>query len=187
MTLPVTACLVTRGDVDMAPIVAPVAELLDEVIIWDNSKRPVDERAYGRYAAIPEARNELIYVQDDDNIVFPETIRLLYDSLQLTGMTSVNIDPNRENPPWVGWGAMFWRHAPDRPHRKYLEQWPRDEMFLQFCDIFFTAQVATYRVWGPFTELPYARARTRTCEQPGYYTGPRPEAFRRAAWLSGAV
>jgi hypothetical protein len=168
----------------MAPIVASLP--FDDIVIWDNSKRPVDERAYGRYAAIAEAKHEIIYVQDDDNIIHPETLHLLYNTLQHTGSTAVNIDPHRENPPWVGWGAMFWRHCPDRPHRRYLERWPRDELFLQFCDIFFTGQVATSRVWGPFTELTYARDRSRTCEQPGYYTERRPEAMRRARELAAA-
>lgn len=89
----VSACLVTRGDVDINPIIDSLPEEWEK-IIWDNSRgcwevcRPVfsgriggtvhsvrlihqggDLSVYGRYAAIEYASHDLIYVQDDDVIV----------------------------------------------------------------------------------------------------------------------
>lgn len=86
----VSACLVTRGDVDMQPVLGSLpAEW--EIIMWDNDEEfreptcyrilphhrdeidetwPVqDLSVYGRYAAIEYASHDLIYVQDDDVIV----------------------------------------------------------------------------------------------------------------------
>lgn len=86
----VTACLVTRGDVDMQPILESLPTEWER-LIWDNGAkgyptghhykngddwRPdgfwgkvTDLSVYGRYAAIEYASHDLIYVQDDDVIV----------------------------------------------------------------------------------------------------------------------
>lgn len=77
----VSACLVTRGDVDMQPILDSLPADW-EVIVWDNGHGCVYSResyfafadapdlaVYGRYAAIRHASHDLIYVADDDVIV----------------------------------------------------------------------------------------------------------------------
>jgi hypothetical protein len=94
----VSACLVTRGDVDMQPIIDSLPSEW-EVIVWSNGsmvysggihKWPSGTRGemwhhragrgvldgywpdlsvYGRYAAIEHASHDLIYVADDDVIV----------------------------------------------------------------------------------------------------------------------
>ena len=75
----VSACLVTRGDVEMQPIIDSLS-CFDEIVIWDNGARSIqrsdgwaevctDLSVYGRYAAIEYASHDLIYVVDDDVIV----------------------------------------------------------------------------------------------------------------------
>lgn len=82
----VSAIIVTRGDVDLVPIVASLPEEW-ELLVWDNGCAtlridkpgtsgdhfalvPVgDVSVYGRYAAIEHAAGDVIYVQDDDVIV----------------------------------------------------------------------------------------------------------------------
>lgn len=65
----VSACLVTRGDVDMSPVITSLTAVgIDDIVVYDNSKRE-NLAVYGRYAAIAEAKHDLIYVQDDDVIV----------------------------------------------------------------------------------------------------------------------
>lgn len=79
----VTAIVVTRGDVDLEPIVASLPSDW-ELVIWNNGSKRVgvygsdndriedgvsDVSVYGRYAAIEYATNDLIYAQDDDVIV----------------------------------------------------------------------------------------------------------------------
>jgi hypothetical protein len=79
----VSACIVTRGDVDTDDVVCSFPEEW-EVLLWNNSEQmltkwrtasDVEEHpvtglsVYGRYAAIRYASHDLIYVQDDDCIV----------------------------------------------------------------------------------------------------------------------
>ena len=65
----VSACLVTRGDCDMQPIIdSLISQGILDIVIWDNSIRE-DMGIYGRYAAIAEAKNKVIITQDDDVIV----------------------------------------------------------------------------------------------------------------------
>lgn len=79
----VSAIIVTRGDVDLEQVLAPLPQEWERVI-WDNGARRLsrygpgysldlhevdDLSVYGRYAAIAHATGELIYVQDDDCVV----------------------------------------------------------------------------------------------------------------------
>lgn len=84
----VTACLVTRGDVLLQPILKSLPPEW-EVVIFNNGlgrvavppkgslnvyddrwmKKISDLSVYGRYAAIEHATHDIIYVQDDDVIV----------------------------------------------------------------------------------------------------------------------
>lgn len=92
----VSAIIVTRGDVDLQPIIASLPERW-EIIVWDNSGKvtecwgrpagahrliaggeiiqgvkqaPIPNLSvYGRYAAIEYATWDVIYIQDDDVIV----------------------------------------------------------------------------------------------------------------------
>lgn len=67
----VTACIVTRGDVDLQPILDSLIDY-EDVIVWDNSVRP-DWKCAGRYMAAMEAATDLVFFQDDDTIVPVET------------------------------------------------------------------------------------------------------------------
>ena len=65
MTLPVTAVLVTRGDVDLEPIVSTL--IFDRLIVWNNAAVGVEDMgAYGRYAALDHVETSHVYYQDDD-------------------------------------------------------------------------------------------------------------------------
>lgn len=86
----VSAVLVTRGNVDMAPVLDSLPPHWEKVV-WDNSGRVTvystlvhdlgmehlarmsndceDMGVYGRYAALRHAHHDLIYVQDDDCLV----------------------------------------------------------------------------------------------------------------------
>jgi len=88
--LNVAAIIVTRGDVDLAPIFKSLPRQWER-IVWDNGNRerqalrpgytgteedaewdiaPIEERGVaGRYEAIRHTQRQLIYVQDDDVVV----------------------------------------------------------------------------------------------------------------------
>ena len=71
----VAACLVTRGNVGMKEVIDSLPDEW-EVVVWDNSKRQ-DLGVFGRYAAIALTDAELIYVQDDDCVLDPESFHWL--------------------------------------------------------------------------------------------------------------
>lgn len=76
----VSACIATRGDVDMRPILASLPDEWEK-IVWDNRKGvyvngecvqpiPNDLGPYGRFEGIQQyASNDICYVQDDDVLV----------------------------------------------------------------------------------------------------------------------
>ena len=70
----VTACLVTRGNVPMDPILETLP--FAKVLIWDNSTREYDLKVYGRYEMAQHAETEWIAWVDDD-VVFTEWDALL--------------------------------------------------------------------------------------------------------------
>ena len=57
----VSACLVTRGDVDLTAIIASLP--YDDVVVWDNSKRR-NLRTYGRYLRAQGRDHEALDVLD---------------------------------------------------------------------------------------------------------------------------
>lgn len=147
----VSAIIVTRGDVDLAPIVesfpsewqrviynngASVCTVNDPDGREDHFTVP-DLKVYGRYAAIEFAGNEIIYVQDDDCIVSdPGEIIEWWHRLQRApedfkghphaAHVVCNMPPEfRHNfygdHALVGFGAAFHRDAP----RRAFEQWER--------------------------------------------------------------
>lgn len=71
----VSACLVTRGNVPLDPILETL-KAYDEIVIHDNSKEARDEKVAGRYRAAARARNDVVYFQDDD-VIFTHHAELL--------------------------------------------------------------------------------------------------------------
>ena len=68
----VTACLITyKRPKNLSKIVEHLLkyEFIDEIIIQDNDKRE-NLRCYGRYTSAIKAKNDIIYTQDDDCIVY---------------------------------------------------------------------------------------------------------------------
>jgi hypothetical protein len=142
----VSACLVTRGDVDMEPIIASLPHEW-EVIVYDNEagkhfnwssmttprgEGPGDLAVYGRYAAIEHASHDLIYVQDDDVIVSdPQAI---VDALgrksgyPASAKNSVvcnmppEFRPHYPDSGLVGFGAAFHRDAPQRAFERFWDK-----------------------------------------------------------------
>lgn len=144
----VTAVLVTRGNVDMAPIIDPLP--FNDVVVWDNSRRPEDLGPFGRYAAIREARNPVIYWQDDD-VLFDRFDDLL--AAYRPGMCVTNMDAA-----WVegagygdfvsmqGAGSLCDAWLPERVFAEYREHHPDDDDFLIEADFVFGCLVPFARV-----------------------------------------
>lgn len=142
----VTACIVTRGDVDLEPIMDSLTGY-DDVIVWDNSVRP-DWKCAGRYMAAMEAATDLVYFQDDDTIVPLETqIGLLEeyvgeDCLAVWGHGD-NAD-GYDDLPLVCGGALVDRFSAWRGIVKYGAAHPLDDDFKYEADF---VVGALYRNW----------------------------------------
>lgn len=175
----VTAVLVTRGDVDLQPILDSL--IFPSVVVWDNSCRD-DLGAYGRYEAVRTlTETPLVYVQDDDCVVTPEAQAELC-ALYEIGYLLSNMDPhhNGGGMPHLalpGWGAMFersmvevafsrWRHA-------HPDDYGSDDFNRIGCDIVFPVLTPSVTVNLGHENLPYAWAANRTHVQPGYHARKR--------------
>jgi len=129
----VTACIVTRGDVDLQPIRDSL--IFPHVIVWDNSRRP-DHKTFGRYAAAVEATTPLVYFQDDDVIVSAAAQQgLLERSNPGTVICNMSGDQHLWEYPeltWVGAGAIVDRSTA----LAAVTGWQRSESFYMVgCDI----------------------------------------------------
>jgi hypothetical protein len=119
--------LVTRGDVDMRPIIAALP--YGEIVVWDNSKRPSDAKVFGRYLGIAEAKNPVIYVQDDDCIVnYHDLLLAAYEPGVLVG-SMPEPNPQYRDTTLLGWGALFDRDMPQKAFDLWATVHPIDDYF----------------------------------------------------------
>lgn len=186
MSISISAVIPTRGDVDMAPIVEALP--YDDVVVWDNSVRE-DLAVYGRYAAMEEAKHDIIYTQDDDCIV---TCHAELLSHYEDGIVVANMPYNER---WVGayddcallgFGALFHRDLPARAFSRYYDHFSlSDNVFrMTGCDIVFTMLTPFVKVDYGHTDMVYALAPDRVSNHPGWFPL-RAEALRRAREVKG--
>lgn len=181
----VSACLVTRGDVDLDQIIATIKLAgISDIVVWDNSERE-NLSVYGRYAAIDEAKHEVIYVQDDDCLHRPEGIIEICQSLE-AGKIVCNMPANFRHSFYqehalVGFGAAFLRYAPEQAFQHFTNKWlfnHADEFssleehaqftsfFRRTCDIVFTGLTPYSMVDVLYEDMPWASADNRMWRQP---------------------
>lgn len=137
-----TAVVVTRGDLELDDVLAPLAAF-DELIVWNNRLADEDSIVYGRYLAAAQARNMVVYVQDDDTIVDAAAVVDAYEAGKVTcNMPEARRAFYRPTEPTgialVGWGAVFSKERLG-VFLRYFERFPKDELFLRECDRVFTA------------------------------------------------
>lgn len=135
---------------------------IDEILVWNNNcdislslkgekvriiNSSENQLCYGRFLCINQAKNNIIYVQDDDMLVknFPELYRNFknYPSCITHALGPNHIrQHNKDNyedgqVALLGWGAFFrkeWINVFD----DYLESNPADFLFKREADIIFT-------------------------------------------------
>lgn len=191
----VSAIIVTRGDVDLAPVLDSLPDDWEQ-IVWDNSSEQ-DLSVYGRYAAIEEyASHDLIYVQDDDVIVSdPQAIVdewdnwndqhlfMSTDSTPVGGLVA-NMPQEFRHDGYtdsclVGFGAAFHRDLPARAFSKFMTS-PEAELlttgdlinggswFNRTCDVVFTTLTTRVFVDVPITHREFASDPDRMWKQPNH-------------------
>lgn len=182
----VSAVLVTRGDVGLAEIVASIRDAgIEDVIVWDNKIEEADVKVFGRYRGIRSAKNDTIYVQDDDCIVPVAEILAEYEP----GERLCNMPANRTDytdSALVGWGALFPAVDPWSAFTPYLHSLGQregallDNEFLRCCDVVFTTLAPFRRVDLGHVNLPWATGPNRM------YTGEHDHYAIRAKVLRQA-
>ncbi len=157
----VSACLVTRGDVDMTDILAAIFQAgIEEVQLWDNSKQD-NSGVYGRYRAIDRARHAVVYVQDDDCLVPPDSIMELIGQYQ-PGKIVANMPQEHRHKHTdsclIGFGAVFDKGLPAAAFARMNPTNYRP-------DVVFTTLTPMVWVDVPFTHQPWAFAENRMYRQ----------------------
>lgn len=164
----VSACLITRGDVDLEPILETLP--YDEVLVWDGRERDEHPGTFGRYELMREATWDAIYTQDDD-CIFREHDKLADRWKHKWGITAVY--GHGRNPDGladvalVHGGALIDRDACLASFDLYLDRWPMDEGFYREADMI-SGTITPSQQW----RLPYeirmeiAQHPSRMCNQP---------------------
>ncbi len=157
----VSACLVTRGNVDMTEILATITEAgIDDIRIWNNALEQ-NLGVYGRYAAVEQALHDVIYVQDDDCVLPAPSIRALIAAYK-PGKITANMPPefrrNYHDSCLVGFGAVFDRDLPGRAFDRFGGHGKRP-------DVIFTTLTPRRLVNVPYRNLPWATGPDRNYRQ----------------------
>lgn len=161
----VTACLVTRGDADLTPILESLP--YDEVIVWDNSRRG-DWKCAGRYMAAAEAKHEIVYFQDDD-VIFRDHEELLaaYEPGKIAAVWAHGRTPDGyEDVALVGAGAISDRELPQAALERYLSRFAYDDGFLYEADFIVGCLTPHIHLHLPFEIRDLAYNGRRLADQP---------------------
>ncbi len=166
----VTAVVVTRGDVDLVPVLDPLP--FDEIAVWDNSTGE-DLGVYGRYAAIGNVTTPVVLVQDDDVTLSPEAVEGL---LRAYGPGRIVANMPREyrtrytDSCLIGFGAIFDRELPAEAFATFRAHAPHtdEQWFRKTSDVVFTALTPFTNVDLPFEYLQHTWASNRMYRDAGH-------------------
>lgn len=180
-----TACLVTRGDVDMAPIFQSL--IFDDIIVWDNSVLE-DKKTAGRYYAMKAGTKRVVYFQDDDVIVPRETQQRLLEAYEPGMMNAVYghgpTPAGYDDLPLICGGGVVDSDLPWAAAQRYLEHWPEDDSFLYYCDFAIGVLYPMFKhVRLPFDiQMEIAQHSSRLVNQP-FAAGMKAEVTERARFI----
>lgn len=151
----VTAVLITRGDVDLAPIIDTLP--YEHVVLWTADRD--GPQAYGlfvRYLAASEAPTEVVYVQDDDCLFERhDDLVAAYEPGRIVSTYGHGENPDGlEDFVLLHGGAIFDRDLIAPAFERYLDYYVRDEGFYREADIIFGGLTPFVHVDLPF-EIDY--------------------------------
>jgi hypothetical protein len=163
----VTACLITRGDVSLEPILATLP--YDEVLVWDARERTERPGTFGRYQLMREAKHDVIYLQDDD-CVFDrhEELMRAYNPGRITAVYGHGDTPDGyDDMALIHGGALVDRDVSLRAFDRYREVWEEDDGFYREADMIHGTLSPFTHVHLPYTiRMDIAQHPSRMCNQP---------------------
>jgi hypothetical protein len=192
----VSAVIVTRGDIDLSPVLDSL--IFDDIVVWDNSREQRDEMTYGRVLAVRRAKHEVIYSQDDDLIHSHENqarIVASYDEEFMVGcMWSEWSDGARRQGIENGYDDLVFPGSGSISHRDtwldavdaYLDQYPEDDFFRLWSDTLIGVIAPTRQLDLRFTTLPAAKNGRRMANLPDAVQL-KAEAIRRGRQIRSAL
>ncbi len=165
----VSAIIVTRGNVDLEPILHTIP--YPDVVVWNNTEREHDYKPFGRYAAIPETKNPVIFWVDDD-VKFTNHDALLraYEP----GKLIANMDAD-----WIkgagyegivamqGAGSLCDASLPAEVFARYFAEYPWDEDARIEADFIFGVLAPAKVIDIGYDTMPYTDDPDRLYTQPG--------------------
>jgi hypothetical protein len=164
----VSAVIVTKGDVDLAPVLDSL--IFDDVIVYDNSVEK-DLMTFGRVVAARRATRKVIYSQDDDIVHTPEAQREIvaaYEPGVLTGCMwpewsagakDQGIENGYDDLVFPGSGSISRLWLWEEALADYLSEWPNDDFFRLWCDTIIGVIAPTKQLDIRFQILPALRTR----------------------------
>lgn len=187
----VSAVIVTRGDVDLQPVLDSL--IFDDVVVWDNSVEG-DQGTWGRYCASVRAKHPIIYSQDDDIIHSPDNQREIiaaYTPSALIGCMwqewsdgakAQGIENGYDDLVFAGSGSVYHWTLPAEAASLYLAHFPQDDFFRLWADTIIGVIAATEQLDIRFDALPCAENDNRMCNLPDAVAN-KTEAINRARWI----
>lgn len=173
----IAAVIVTKGDVDLEPIIDTLP--YDRIEVWDNSKTVLDAKTFGRWLAAERIPSELFYFQDDD-VIFTEHEALLREHAKTGSAATLNMPSpwyERVQHSWAdtgrmlgmfGGGSIVPKYLMRGAFAPYLRHFHSDDLFLELCDLVGGTFMPWRRVDLGFEVLPQATWGDRIATSPGH-------------------
>ena len=154
------------------------ANFFDEILIRTESPS-----VYERYLLAKQARNEIIYVQDDDALVNYQVLFKSYNG-QITNTMTLPFQSKYEEMgcTLVGWGCYFSKSMLS-VFDKYIEKYGEDAHLLREADRIFTYLNKPFNtIMMPHEDLPRSKDDTAMWKEPEHFPSAY-EAIRKYSLL----
>lgn len=192
----VSAVIVTRGDVDLKPVLKSL--VFDDVVVFNNARESADQMTFGRVLALKRCKHKVIYSQDDDIVHTPKNQRKIVDAYEpgrLTGCMwkewsdgakKQGIRNGYDDLVFCGSGSVYDADTIWAAIDAYLDVYPFDDFFRLWCDTIVGVLAPTKQLPIVFEALPHAEAGNRMCNLPDA-AALKTEAIMRARSVREAV
>ena len=156
-------------------------KFINQVLVRDNTENNL--MSWGKYPLISYAKNDTIYVQDDD--CYLENIDELYKIYDGTCMVNaikpshIGLYSGRDS--MMGWGAIFNKEWVDL-FKPYVFKYGIDDVLKREADRILTCLVKHKTIVGEINDFPSAEADYALYKQPDHESY-KQEALRRVTEL----